>query len=315
MRGHLATLGAEAHRLFRPPPPLPGRPWTTTIIDPVMGDVRLTGRFVPAVDRRDVVVIVHGLGGSAESAYVAAAGHAAARCGYAVLALSLRGADRSGEDVHHAGLSADLDAAVASPELSEFERVHVLGFSLGGHVALHFATSTDRPASVIAVCPPLDLAHAQRHIDRPVAALYRRHLLRSLTDIVNAAHERGRAPCSPQSLRGVRTLREFDARVVVSRFGFADPDDYYARTSVGPRLGRIAAPTWIVSARHDPMVPPTPRLETSPSSSTSASTSASTMVTHVQVAGGHLALRGRELRKVFRDHPLREAVVAGASIN
>lgn len=51
------------------------------------------------------------------------------------LRLNLRGADRMGEDGYHAGLTADLAAALASPELADYRSVGVLGFSLGGHPA------------------------------------------------------------------------------------------------------------------------------------------------------------------------------------
>ena len=38
--------------------------------------------------------------------------------------------------------------------------------------------------------------------------------------------------------------------------GFADAADYYARASVGPRLGRLRVPALEVAAEPDPMVPP-----------------------------------------------------------
>src|SRR5688572_33453680 len=40
--------------------------------------------------------------------------------------------------------------------------------------------------------------------------------------------------------RRARTLRELDRLTVVPRFGFADPEDYYRRASVGPLLADLA---------------------------------------------------------------------------
>jgi hypothetical protein len=53
----------------------------------------------------------------------------------------------------------------------------------------------------------------------------------------------------------VKTIREWDAQVVVPRHGFADVDDYYARASAGPLLGSLAIPALYIGATYDPMVP------------------------------------------------------------
>jgi hypothetical protein len=42
----------------------------------------------------------------------------------------------------------------------------------------------------------------------------------------------------------------------VPRFGFASPEDYYTRMSVGPHLARLRIPALLVAAEADPMVPP-----------------------------------------------------------
>jgi predicted alpha/beta-fold hydrolase len=57
------------------------------------------------------------------------------------------------------------------------------------------------------------------------------------------------------ALRRIRTVREYDALVIVPEHGFRDTDDYYARASCGPGLSRIEVPTLVVHAADDPMVP------------------------------------------------------------
>ena len=52
-----------------------------------------------------------------------------------------------------------------------------------------------------------------------------------------------------------RTCAEWDASVICPRFGFSEPAAYYAR-SAGSRLGELSVPALVVSAKHDPMVPP-----------------------------------------------------------
>ena len=60
-----------------------------------------------------LVVLVHGLGGSADSPYLCAAATVAAGLGLDSLRLNLRGADPVARDFYHGGLTAELHAAIA----------------------------------------------------------------------------------------------------------------------------------------------------------------------------------------------------------
>ena len=71
-----------------------------------------------------------------------------------------------------------------------------------------------------------------------------------------AVEARRELPVPLSVLRTVRTLREWDRQTVVPRFGFASPEDYYARASVGSLLARLRMPALLVAAEADPMVPP-----------------------------------------------------------
>ena len=253
--GHLWTLRGFARRRRIEAAPPGGSPWSTELTDPVVGRVRLSGRL----EHRgpEVVVVVHGLGGCVDTGYVRWAERAVLAAGMTCLALNVRGADRSGEDYFHAALTDDIAAALASPELAGYERVFVLGYSLGGHLALRYATEEPDPrlGAVAAVCPPLDLAACCQHIDRPAAVLYRRYMLARLAEIYAAVAARREVPVPVAEARRIRSQRDFDDRIVAPRHGFAGVDDYYARASVGPRLDRLACPALVVAAPGDPMVP------------------------------------------------------------
>jgi predicted alpha/beta-fold hydrolase len=230
------------------------------IEDPKMGPVRLTGRFHDRRQERpggDLVVIVHGLGGCCESQYVRRGAAAAERAGLSVLRLNLRGSDRSGTDFYHAGLTADLASALGSPELAGFSRIHLLGYSLGGHVALRFAALEDEPrlSGVVAVCAPLDLALSAAAIDRPALALYKTYLVRHLKEIYAPVAARRPELAPFEQVRGIRSLREWDDAVVAPRHGFLSGADYYAQASVVPHLGDLRVPSLLLQAEGDPMVP------------------------------------------------------------
>jgi predicted alpha/beta-fold hydrolase len=235
----------------------PSSAWSTRLEDPDLGSIRLTGRLSEPDASTGLVVLVHGLGGSCESPYVVeAASHLHAQ-GLACLRLSLRGADRTGEDIYHAGLTADLKAALASPEVSCFGKIAILGFSLGGHVALRLALDGGHEpvGAVVAVCPPVDLAAAAVCIDGDTKWPYRRYLLRRLFEIYEEVSHRRSVDRPVDQVRRTRTFVEFDSRVIAPRFGFADAWDYYGKVSVGPDLAATRVPTLIVAAKQDPMVP------------------------------------------------------------
>jgi predicted alpha/beta-fold hydrolase len=251
---HLWTLRPRIAHAVRPQRAPESRPWETTVDDPQVGPVRVTGRLRER-DGDELLVLVHGLGGCTDSHYMVRGAEAAEAVGLSCLRLNLRGADRRGEDYYHAGLTADLHAVLAS--VSRYEKIYVLGYSLGGHVALSLATEPldPRVAAVAAVCAPVDLALAEAEIDAPSFGLYRWYLLRSLSDIYRAVAARRPVPYPVDRLSEIRLIREWDDRIVAPRHGFKDAADYYARASVAPRLPDLRVPALLLNSECDPMVP------------------------------------------------------------
>lgn len=230
-------------------------PWSTAVADERLGQVKLRG-LLDAGRSRTLVMVVHGLGGNAESHYAVEAARTVAKTGFDCLRLNLRGAALDGEDFYHAGLTSDLHAALSSPELAHYERVLVLGFSLGGHLALRYATGNVEPRvrGVAAVCSPLDLQRSAEAIDRPERWLYRRHVLSGLKRSYAAIARRRPVDVPMERARRIRHIVEWDDLVVAPRHGFADALHYYREASVAPLLDRIGVPSLLVLARHDPMV-------------------------------------------------------------
>ncbi len=254
--GHLWTIGPFLRSSVAPRRPAPSQPWSTTLKDDAVGTVRLSGFLADAEANSRLLLVVHGLGGHAESGYVTPATHAARAAGLACLRLNLRGADRNGDDFYHAGLTADLDAALASPELAAARDIFILGYSLGGHLALRYATGTPDPRvrAVAAVCSPLELDVSATSIDRPERYFYRRYVLRGMLEMYEKMAERRRVPLPVAAARRIRSMREWDHRVVAARHGFDSAEHYYAQVSVAPRLGTLKLPALLVQAEHDPMV-------------------------------------------------------------
>ncbi len=256
LAGHWWTVAPHVGDRMRPLEAPRARPFVASLDDPRVGPVRLRGQLREIPGAGTLLLVVHGLGGDPESPYCRRAAVGAERRGWSCLRLGLRGSSGDGEDLYHAGLGDDLTVALAHPALARYDRVLVVGYSLGGHVALCHALRPDpRVTAVAAISSPLDLARSCAAIDRRRAWVYRRHVLRGLVASYRAVAARRPVDAPVREVARVRTLRAWDRLTVVPRFGFADVDDYYRRASVGPRLRALEVPALYVGMRHDPMVP------------------------------------------------------------
>lgn len=256
--GHVWTVMPTLGDLVWRPPATAARDETIAVVDDRFGPTTLRCSLAVPPRANDLVVLVHGLGGSHRSGYVRRAARVLQRRGFATLAVDLRGADRRGGGFYHVALVDDLAAVCASPLARPFARLFVLGFSMGGHVAIWFAASAAEPrlAGVAALGAPLDLGATQRHLDAPARVFYRRWVLRGLKGIYEAVAQRHAVPTPVAQVRACRTFREWDALTIAPRYGFASPEEYYTACSAAHALKHLCTDTVLVLAQHDPIVPP-----------------------------------------------------------
>jgi predicted alpha/beta-fold hydrolase len=209
------------------------------------------------------VVIVHGLEGSSESPYVIGTGNKAWAAGMNVVRMNVRncgGTEHLAPTLYHSGLSCDVGAVVHELIAKDgLARVGIAGFSMGGNLVLKLAGEWGSAAprqvkAFAAVCPGMDLAVSAAELHRPGNRIYEWRFLLSLWRSV-----RRKARLFPEIFRrppwrALRSLREFDNQVTARYCGFASADDYYARASASPLVGRIARPTLVIHANDDPFV-------------------------------------------------------------
>lgn len=210
-----------------------------------------------------IVLMVHGLCGSAEVSYVARSSRRMFDQGWLTARLNLRNAG-SGAGLarksYHAGQSDDLRAT--AEELARRypgSPIAAVGFSMGGNLVLKLAAeSADDPVTqldrVVAVCPPIDLHASARFIGRSSAKLYLWRFLDQLRKLVKQ-HERIHRDLPRTDLSQVRTLPDFDDAYTARVHGFRDALDYYEQSSSRPVLDRITIPGLILHAADDPFIP------------------------------------------------------------
>lgn len=213
---------------------------------------------------RPLVLLLHGLEGCHQSAYIQGMHHTFGNLGWAVATLEFRscgGEINRAPRLYHSGETTDLTFAVRQlisglPGV----RLYVAGFSLGGNVLLKWLG--EAPGAVppqvraaAAVCPPFDLPVAAAHLDGWPRRPYVYRFMRTLRQkgLAKAAQYPDRLDA--RAIRRARTFRDFDNVATAPLHGFRDADDYWARSSCGRYLEGIRRPTLLLAAQNDPLNP------------------------------------------------------------
>lgn len=216
-----------------------------------------------ATPSQRVVLLVHGLEGSAERRYMRGMARAFVRRRWDACALNLRGC--SGEAnrrvaTYHSGKTDDLAVAVDHAVDQGYESVALVGFSLGGNLTLKYVGErgpevNERIRGTVALSAPVDLDASADQIDRWSNWHYTQHFLRSLRKKVHAKAEQHPNDVSTRHLPDIHSLRGFDDAYTAPLHGFDGAADYYRRASSKPLLSEIAVPTLLLNAADDPFLP------------------------------------------------------------
>lgn len=208
------------------------------------------------------LILVHGLEGSGDAGYARSLAQAALEAGYAAHRYNMRscgGTEHlSGTTLYHSGQTGDLLAVLH--ELKRQVPIFLIGFSLGGNVALKLAgeqgeAAKELIAGVAAVSTPIDLAACVKRLHRRSNVLYSRRFLTRLKQRIRLKDKLSPGLFPLDGLDHVKTIYDFDDRFTAPAFGFGTADNYYATQSSNQFLDRIRVPALLVQAKDDPLIP------------------------------------------------------------
>lgn len=261
MNGHAMTLWAWAKPRKFPHLPAPENRLFTVADD---ATVLAHCHWQPQRHTRPTVLALHGLEGSSQAHYICGLSDKAWAAGFNVVRLNQRncgGTEHLSSTLYHSGLTHD--AAVVMHELAHegCGEIAVVGYSLGGNLALKLAGDYGRGAppylkSVVAVSPVMDLPRCVDALERRSNALYQWNFVRNLKARMRRKIAAFPDRFSSEPLARVRTVRDFDEYYTAPHFGFKDATDYYYRAAALRVVDRIDVPALIVAAADDPFVPP-----------------------------------------------------------
>ena len=244
---------------------------------------------------RLTVVLVHGLEGSSDSRYIQGIAARAWDAGWNAIRMNMRtcgGTETLTPTLYHSGLSGDVGAVVRHyAGRFGLERVALAGYSMGGNMVLKLAGEWgNQPplCAVAAVCPAIDLAVGADALHEPLNRGYEGKFLRGLM-----ARYTRKAKLFPgiyatrKAIGPVRSIRQFDDKILARYWDFRNADDYYHRAASARVVDKIAVPTLILRAQDDPFIRLLPE--------TRAKLLANPCVTFVETRhGGHCGYLSRE---------------------
>lgn len=212
-------------------------------------------------DSKKLVIVLAGLEGKAHSMYARSSIKHFNDQGWDALGLNYRGC--SGEPNrllrgYHMGANDDVKTTVEyAIEKYGYEEIVLIGFSLGGNLALKYAgeEGTLLPKqikSIVSFSAPMDLQASEERMNR----WYNWHYVKWFMLTLNwkANRKKRQYPDALSSYQGFfmsGNFIYFDTHFTAPANGFASVKAYWDESSCRPHLANIPIPTLIITAKND----------------------------------------------------------------
>lgn len=260
---HAQTFFAAIYGLWAPRPALRRQELALPDGDSTAVDWMIAGDSLPTT--APLLVILHGLEGSADSSYARLLMLAAFDLGWRSCVLHFRDCGDYRNKLprrYHAGETNDLryflETLQASPEAAENSGpLLAVGYSLGGNVLLKYLGESGQRTplrAAAAVCVPLDLHECAEALNIGFSKVYQHHLLKNMKNSLRGKFDPHTAAFDWDKAMSARNFAEFDDWVTAPLHGFTGMQDYYDRCSSKHFLMGIERPTLIINALDDPFM-------------------------------------------------------------
>lgn len=206
-------------------------------------------------------LVLHGLEGDSQAAYIKSLAKSFGFAGYAVGAFNMRGC--SGEPnrlkrSYHSGDTEGL-ATVLNKLSLRYEWIGLAGFSLGGNVILKYLgeRSSKLPPSVkaaVAFSTPCDLRTSADCLARTENAFYMKRFIKLLCGKLREKERAYPEFSYKKGCRNMKTFKEFDDAYTAPLNGFRDAEDYWRQCSSRFYLEGIERPSLLINAQNDPFL-------------------------------------------------------------
>ncbi|MGJ8674001.1 hydrolase [Rubritalea sp.] len=212
-----------------------------------------------------VLVILHGLEGSSDSAY---AKRLILHCqNLGIPAVVHHHRSCSGENnrlarSYHSGETDDFQHTFTHiKHLYPNSEILAVGYSLGGNALAKYLGEQREKSLVdraVIISAPLQLSSCAKRLEGGFSTIYQRHLIKQLqrktAEKIASPQLRDSMPLDPSQVSKLKTFYDFDDKVTAPLHGFEDVHDYYAKCSGLQFLQDVEIPTLIIHAADDPFM-------------------------------------------------------------
>ena len=227
--------------------------------------VRLSTRYTlqSRPDQAPTVVLLHGWLGCSESPYIVSLTHALTRQGFNVVRINFRDHGYSEhlnpEVFHSCRLNEMIEACEYVQRELPKQHLSLVGFSLGANFALRINADSDPDRlhlhRVISVCPVLSAENSLIALENG-PALYQHYFIYRWRQILRRKERAFPELYAKNNLAQIQYLRGCTDYLVQRCTNFADLTQYMDGYSiVGDRLHKLQAPSHIILAKDDPIIP------------------------------------------------------------
>lgn len=212
-----------------------------------------------------IVILVHGLEGSADSHYIRrlltmlADRHI---CAVVHHHRSCSGVTNRLARSYHSGDTQDLHTSLTMIAAQyPNSPISAVGYSLGGNVLTKYLGER-REASLVnagvIVSAPLQLGACATRLKSGFSKVYQSYLIKQLQqkvhDKLSISSLNTQMPVTQAEVAQLTTFHLFDDKVTAPLHGFTGVEDYYQRASGFPYLRHITKPTLVIHAKDDPFM-------------------------------------------------------------
>ncbi|GBG33866.1 Monoacylglycerol lipase ABHD2 [Hondaea fermentalgiana] len=214
-----------------------------------------------------IILLVPGLTGSSESAFIRRAAKHLTAAGFRVACYNPRGRGGNALEtpfLYSAGFTEDLRRVVKHVRETNGSAkcFFAAGYSLGSNYLAKFVGEEGESClldGAACLACPVDCLSIAHSLNTTVGGRLMNPILVSFVKKM-ATHHREVLERAPDlfdfvQMEETRTMQHFDHVMTAPSFGFDTASDYYRYASSGLVLHRIARPTLFISARNDPICP------------------------------------------------------------
>ena len=206
-----------------------------------------------------VCLILHGLESSSNRGYIAGMANNILSNQMDAVVLNFRGcSDETNLNFksYNSGYTGDV-IEVLHYLKTKYDSINLIGFSLGGNVALKLCGETPEIAKkliqkTVAISVPCDLQDAAETLQTPKNKIFHDRFLKSLKNKLFIKQPQFPDLLKTQEITEIDSLVAFDDYYTARAFGFKNALDYYQRSSSKQYIKDIDVPTLIITAQDDP---------------------------------------------------------------